>query len=188
MSPGPSLAVVVQCSVNSGRQAGVVFAISHGAGIFVWAMLTAGGVGLVLISSPGIYDLLRLLGSLFLVYLGVRNFMNRPDSDGGDVLADRATIKPLIDGFLIAIANPKIALFFLALFSQFVSVEADLSEKVLMAATAAVIDALWYSAVALLLSNEFITNHLTEKKRTIDRVFGVILILLAVYLWVAEFT
>ena len=74
------------------------------------------------------------------------------------------------------------------LFSQFVSNEADLSEKVLMAATASVIDALWYSAVALLLSNEFITNHLTKKKRTIDRVFGVFLILLAVYLWVAEFT
>lgn len=187
MSPGPSLAVVVQSSVNSGWRAGVIVAISHGAGIFVWAMLTAGGVGLVLIGWPEIYDLLRLVGSLFLIYLGIRNFMNSPDSNEGDVLADRAAIRPLIDGFLIAIANPKIVLFFLALFSQFVRVDADLSEKVLMAATAAIIDALWYSAVALLLSNDFITNRLTTRKTMIDRVFGVILISLAVYIWVAEF-
>jgi len=188
MSPGPSLAVVVQSSLSSGRRAGVIVAISHGAGIFIWAMLTAGGVGLVLAGWPEVYGLLRLMGSLFLVYLGIRNFKSNTNSGEPDLLEHGPTIRPLIDGFLIAITNPKIALFFLALFSQFVRVDADLSEKVLMAATAAIIDALWYSAVALLLSNSKLTNHLVRKKRTIDRIFGVILISLAISIWVAEFS
>ena len=187
MSPGPSLAVVMQCSLGAGRRAAVFVAVSHGAGIFVWAMLTAGGIGLVFASWPEIYDLLRWLGCLFLVYLGVRNLMSGLGLQGADPFEKRPPGSPIIDGFLIAVTNPKIALFFLALFSQFVRVDAAMSEKILMATTAAVIDALWYSAVAILFSNTLITDRLIRNRITIDRVFGVILIFFAAYVFAVDF-
>ena len=54
------------------------------------------------------------------------------------------------DGFLIALINPKIILFFSALFSQFVSVDSELWVKLLMAAIAGTVDTLWYMLVAWL--------------------------------------
>ena len=76
--------------------------------------------------------------------------------------------------------NPKIALFFLALFSQFVRPDAGMTEKAIMAATAGVIDALWYIIVAVVLSHSIILERLRARACLLDRLFGLILIALAI--------
>ena len=127
------------------------------------------------------YNFLQFIGCLYLLYLGGRGLLTRKNSNPIE-LEESSVARPIIDGFLIAITNPKIALFFLALFTQFVRVEADWTEKIIMASTAAVIDTLWYCLVALTVSNKVVVNSLTDKKIFIDRAFAIILISLACYM------
>ena len=172
---------MVQNTLAGGRTQGVVTAVSHGVGIVIWALLTAGGIGLLITQQPALFDGMRYGGAILLVYLGIRSL--RSTASAAEALhpvatAGRAT--PVRDGFAIAITNPKIALFFLALFSQFVRPEAGMGEKVIMALTAGIIDALWYALVALVLSHSAILERLRARARMLDRLFGLILIALAI--------
>ncbi|MDE0977309.1 MAG: LysE family translocator [Arenicellales bacterium] len=181
MSPGPSLAVVVQNTLAGGRAQGVVTALSHGVGIIIWALLTAGGIGLLITQQPALFDGMRYGGAILLVYLGIRSLRSTASAaEALHTVAAAAHATPVRDGFAIAITNPKIALFFLALFSQFVRPEAGMGEKMIMALTAGVIDALWYALVALALSHSAILDRLRARARMLDRLFGLILIALAV--------
>ena len=82
-------------------------------------------------------------------------------------------------GFLVAFLNPKLAVFMLALFSQFLQPEAGLGEKALMAATVWLTDTLWYLVVALLVSHSLFYERLRARAQLIDRCFGVLLIVVA---------
>ena len=56
MSPGPSLAVVVKQAVNGGARQGVICALAHGAGIFLWAILMVSGLGALLLTHPAWFN------------------------------------------------------------------------------------------------------------------------------------
>ncbi|MBU02185.1 MAG: lysine transporter LysE [Halieaceae bacterium] len=180
MSPGPSLAIVTRHSVVSGTRAGVVCAVSHGAGIFLWAALMTSGLGAVLLAQPSWFEGLRVIGAGFLLYLGVRAMLSQTDgvpSDRGETIAGVG--KAATEGMVIALSNPKVALFFAALFSQFIQPDATLITQLVIASTAAVIDALWYSVVAVLLSRPLWSGSLSRYGGLLERGFGVILIMLS---------
>ena len=185
MSPGPSLAIVTRHSLVSGTRAGVVCALSHGAGIFLWAALMTSGLGAVLLAQPSWFEGLRAVGAGFLLYLGTRALLSR---DGG-VPADRRESvagvgKAATEGIVIALSNPKVALFFAALFSQFIQPNATTGTQLVIATTAAAIDALWYSVVAVMLSRPLWSGRLTRYGGVLERGFGMILVTLsAVVLW-----
>ncbi len=81
---------------------------------------------------------------------------------------------------MISILNPKLALFFLALFSQFVALGTDLSSRVVIVLTPLVIDGLWYTLIAFALSSMAVIDKLRGNAVWIDRVCGVLLLMLAV--------
>lgn len=186
MSPGPSLAVVLRQSVAGGAPAGVLCALAHGVGIFVWAMLMISGLGVLLISQPAWFDALRAAGALFLLYIGARALMASPDEAPSRELSGRASVglRAAGEGLLIALSNPKIAIFFAALFSQFIRPGAALREQLLIAATAAGIDAVWYAVVAVSLSQLGAQRSWRPQLNLLNKVFGAILIAIAtVVVW-----
>ncbi len=77
---------------------------------------------------------------------------------------------------MISLLNPKLAIFFIALFSQFVSTSLTLDDQLVMIATAGIIDSLWYSLVALALSSSLIFDTMQKKSVAIDRASGALLI------------
>lgn len=183
MSPGPSLAVVVRNTLAGGRRQGLATAIAHGVGVAIWALLTATGLSLLMISQPKLNEILPWLGAGVLVYLGGRYLFAR--SYVADTLATDETVRNegmtgIREGFFIAFMNPKLALFFLALFSQFVDPHAPWQETAIITATAGGIDATWYIIVALVLSHSAVLGRLRRYAHLLDRVFGIILIALAI--------
>ena len=185
MSPGPSLAVVTRHALAGGTHAGVICAVSHGFGIFLWAALMMSGLGAMLLAQPTWFDGLRALGAMFLLYLGSRAFFSRRSGppSGVSLVIDGGR-KAVWEGFFIALSNPKVAVFFAALFSQFIQPDATVKTQLIIAATAAVIDALWYTVVALLLSRPAWSGRFIQHGGLLDRGFGVILIVLsAAVLW-----
>ena len=98
-------------------------------------------------------------------------------------LADKASpsllLKSMSLGFFTALLNPKIALFFLALFSQFIDSHAALSEKVIMVATVAGVDMLWYYMVATIASTQGFIDKFKGYGTMLQKVYGVLLIAVA---------
>lgn len=179
MSPGPSLAVVMNTALHDSRAAGLVCAIAHGCGVGLYGLLTVTGLAVVITRSPQLFLAIQLSGAAYLAYLGVRSLR----SSGSPLVEQERQAAPAglpaLDGFLVAFLNPKLAVFMLALFSQFLRPEADLLEKGIMAATVLIIDAAWYSLVVLLVTHRTFVDRLRDNAVLIDRIFGALLILLA---------
>jgi|TARA_B100000809_G_scaffold125327_1_gene123608 threonine/homoserine/homoserine lactone efflux protein len=179
MSPGPSLAVVLRHTISNGRAHGMVTAISHAAGVAIWALLTVWGLAVLVVEWPLVYQLLTYAGALYLMWMGIKALRSK-GAGPMHVEPVKAPISEAArDGLMVSLLNPKLAFFFIALFSQFVSAELVLADKLIMMGTASVIDAGWYIIVALVLSHSQVLKKLQSKSATIDKISGVILLGLA---------
>ena len=182
MSPGPSLAIVVNHSLSQGRFAGVCVALAHGLGIGIFAFLTAFGLVVAVDKNPLMFDVIQIFGSLFLLFMALKLLFSPVEKTADIVVAMRSSpMKAARDGFLIALLNPKILLFFTALFSQFVRVDSEPWEKVVLTCIAAGVDALWYILVALLISQTGSLSVFQKNSWWLDKIFSLVLFSLAFY-------
>ncbi|QPO11646.1 MULTISPECIES: LysE family translocator [unclassified Thalassospira] len=188
MTPGPSLAVVLRYSVGHSRQAGFACALAHALGIGFYAVITMTGLGILFQTVPVFHNAVSILGALYLIWLAIKAW--RGSKAGAKFDVDSAgkvsgsILQAARDGFMIAFLNPKIALFFLALFSQFVSPEFEWGGKFLLAFTAAVIDGAWYCLVAVGLSHGAVLPWLRDHAAWIERIIAILFVLVALrVLW-----
>ncbi|WP_295898744.1 LysE family transporter [uncultured Vibrio sp.] len=181
MSPGPSLAVVAKHSLAGGRANGIATAWAHAFGIGIYAIVSLVGLAVVLQQSLILFQTISLAGAAYLAYIGVKALRSKGGVAAKLAAGEKTTLlQSARDGFLISILNPKIALFFVALFSQFVAVGNELSQKAIIVATPVLLDGLWYTLIAMLLTHSRIIEHIRAKAVLIDRLSGVVLILLAI--------
>lgn len=178
MSPGPSLAVVLKQTLAGGRSNGIVVALTHGLGIGLYALLSIFGLAALITASPVAFTALQWSGTLYLAWLGVKGLRARanPEAELPDVPTTASAAR---DGFLVVFLNPKVAVFFIALFSQVVGADTSVLAKLGYAATAMVIDGGWYLVVAWLFSTPAWLERLKRHSVWFERVFGVILVALA---------
>jgi threonine/homoserine/homoserine lactone efflux protein len=115
--PGPAVIYVVTRSVAQGRGAGFVSVLGVETGTFAYALAAAAGLtGLIAASETG-FAIVKYAGAAYLVYLGVRKLLERPEPQDAPP-GGRARL--FLNGLLIQLLNPKIAIFFLAFLPQFV--------------------------------------------------------------------
>ncbi|KPP97184.1 MAG: putative threonine efflux protein [Marinobacter sp. HL-58] len=181
MSPGPSLAIVLKQTLTGGRRNGMVTAVAHGLGVGVYAFLSILGLAAIITASPLAFSVLQWGGAGYLAWLGAKGLLARPRDDGPLPEAP-TTASAARDGFLVVLLNPKIAVFFLALFSQVVGTDTSMLAKLGYAATAMVIDGSWYLFVTWVFSNQRWLHLLRRKAIWFERLFGVVLLGLAGHL------
>jgi threonine/homoserine/homoserine lactone efflux protein len=131
--------------------------------------MTVVGISSVLRHLPFLLDALQIAGALYLLWLAFG--LLRSTTGGIDATAGRVR-HAARDGFAVAFLNPKLAMFMLALFSQFVDADASLATGAILVATATLIDGCWYSLVTLLLSQPRFLKGLQRRALLIDRIFG----------------
>lgn len=124
-TPGPDMMLIAARSAVQGRMAGLATYCGVSAGSFCHAAAMALGLSQLFMAVPVAYDLVRYAGAAYLLFLAWQAFTAK---DGG-VVPGRAqpmhsAVVMFRQGFLSNILNPKVALFFLALFPQFVTPEA----------------------------------------------------------------
>lgn len=182
LSPGPSLALVVRNTMSGGHKQGLATAISHGFGVALYAAIAVTGIGLMIVQSPLVFQIIQYTGAVFLLYLAFNALKSNGSNINLDVVQGEndKRINGWLDGFLLAFLNPKLAIFFLALFSQFVDVNASISHKLIMIFTVGGLDIIWYCLVVFGLSRGPVLAKLKANSQVIDKVTGVVLILLAV--------
>lgn len=181
-SPGPSLAVVVRHTITGSRVHGIAAALSHAAGVGIYAALTVVGLAALMVAEPRIYRAVALIGAAYLLWLGINSLRSAADNPEAGTTRPAASIGAAArDGFAIAFLNPKIAVFFLALFSQFVAPDSGALDTAILALTALAIDGGWYTLVAIGLSRPAQLAWLRRRRLWIERVTGIVLIALAVW-------
>ncbi|WP_213610271.1 LysE family translocator [Pseudoalteromonas sp.] len=182
MSPGPSLAVVLKHSLNGGMKNGMLAALSHGFGVGLYAAASLLGLGALMLQFPTVYQFLVYLGAAYLAYLGLKILFSKPNDSELQVQKSAvSSSKALQDGFAIAFLNPKLAIFFLALFSQFIDPEnLTLNIGIIMCLTVFVIDTGWYLLVALLTEVSKKRFGFTKQNVWLDRLLGMVFIALAI--------
>lgn len=181
VSPGPSLAVVMGHTVRGSRSKGMATGIAHSMGVGFYAFLTVSGLATLFAFNPDLHTCLSWGGGSYLAWLGIKSLRSREPSTGGES-SDTGSIGMIgaaRDGLMISLLNPKLMIFFLALFSQFVSPDMPWTISLVMVLTATFIDGAWFCLVAVLLSRRGAIGRLRRHARSIDRITGTILLLLA---------
>ena len=124
ITPGPDNFYILGRSIAQGRRAGVLSALGISCGCIVHTLAAALGLSAILATSATAFLALKLMGAVYLVYLGVRMWRDR-SSDSGELptLNHASAWKLFSSGMLTNVLNPKVALFFLAFLPQFVNPE-----------------------------------------------------------------
>ncbi|RRJ82878.1 LysE family translocator [Aestuariirhabdus litorea] len=180
VSPGPSLAVVLRHTLNHSRAHGMAVGVAHALGVGGYALLSVTGLAALFAHYPLAQQLLGWGGAAYLAWLGIKALRSEgsigPSGTGSVGQHWRQAAR---DGLMISLLNPKLMIFFVALFSQFVEADTPFWVGVVMVLTPTLIDGGWYCLVAVLLSHRSVLERLRARAQLIDRVTGVFLLLLA---------
>lgn len=146
VTPGVATALVIRSAARGGRREAVLVTLGNSLGVLAWAGFAAVGIAAAVAASAEAFTVIKMAGAVVLVVLGIQSLRARK---GDDAEAAPTAGKPLRDGFLTSIANPKLAVFFAALFPQFVPEGmAFVPAAMAMATLIVVLDLLWYSTLA----------------------------------------
>ena len=122
LTPGPNLMYLISRTLCQGRTAGIVSLAGTTSGMLFYALAAAFGLTAVFVAVPVLFDIVRWAGAAYLLWLAWDAV--RPQGRGGlFARRDLPTVPPATlfrTGMLTSILNPKVALFYLALFPQFV--------------------------------------------------------------------
>ena len=180
VSPGPSLVVVLRNTISGGRMQGIMTGIGHGIGFGIYAFIAVMGLSSVLLANEQLFNLLQVLGALVLTWLALQLIAHK-QSDLS-VKYEESGYRGFFEGFMIAFLNPKILVFLVAVFSQFLNTDINNSDRFFMAIIAGAIDTIWYVFVAAVLAGTKIVDKLRVNAVIIDRLIGMVLFMLSILL------
>ena len=119
--PGPGVLYVVTRSLTQGLDAGLMSVLGLSAGALVHVVAATIGLSAILVASASAFGVIKLLGALYLIYLGLHAILTRKSPLNISEPRAASMYRVFFDGIVISVLNPKIALFFLAFLPQFVS-------------------------------------------------------------------
>ena len=180
MSPGPSLAVVLRNTISGGRLQGIMTGVGHGIGFGIYALIAVTGLSALLLAHDSLFTLLQWGGALVLLWLSYNMLTYIPSEE--DEVHEGSGRQGFIEGFLISFLNPKILVFLVAIFSQFIDPQMSQLDRFFMASLAGIIDTAWYVLVAAVLAGTPLIDILRSNSVIIDRSIGIVLLILALAL------
>jgi len=183
-SPGPSLVLVSKNSISNGKFSGTLTGFGHGLGIFIYAFISIIGLGIINSISSQIIDYITIFLALYLIYLAIKIFNEKKTKDNN--VSKKILFQNFLDGFLICFLNPKITIFFIAIFSQFITNELSLIDKFLLASIASIIDFFWYTFISIIVGNSMIRRFL-DKGAFLNRISSIMFVIISLFIIIKIF-
>lgn len=184
LSPGAAWALIGAVAAGHGRRAAFVTSLGIGSGIVFHAAASAVGLSLILAASPAAFAALRIVGAIYLVYLGLRMLLR------GRRRGTRTPTAPsgrdfYLRGLLTNLLNPQIILFYLTFLPQFLHPGDPVVAKSLLFGVAHAVMAIgWFAFYAYGISG--LASRIRVLQTGIERASGMALIGLG--LWVVQQT
>ena len=180
VSPGPSFVMVAREAVSLSRANGLAAAFGMGLGGAAFAVAALAGLQAVLLAVPVLYSALKVLGGLYLCYLGYRIYAGATKtlapSDNGDDSAARSVRASLWFGLTTQVSNPKTAIVYASVFAAFLPGHLSAHLAVALVALVFVLETSWYSIVATLLSTAAPRRAYVGCKAIVDRAAGIVML------------
>ena len=178
MSPGPSMALIIRNSIKYGRISGILFSLGHAIGIGIYATVSVLGLQFILINNLFLFNAIQFCGSVFLLILGILFLRNT--AHNLSLENEQKNVNSFMQGFAISILNPKILIWFAAIFSQFIEISSTNFVKLAMVLIASSIDGLWYIILTIVVTGFGLKQFLEHNTNIIQKISGVILISISI--------
>ena len=179
-TPGAGAINTMSNSLNAGFRRSMWGILGQQAALVIHVVIVALGVGVLVASSPTAFNVIRYAGAAYLVYLGVRQFLSKPNlaEEQTAALRNEPAWSIFRRGLWVNLLNPKAIVFFLAFMPQFIRTEQPLLPQYLvLTATIVGIDILvmWFFFAAAARSFQRFTQT-TRGQLVLSKVFGVLLV------------
>ena len=178
MSPGPSMALIIRNSIKYGRISGILFSLGHAIGIGIYATVSVLGLQFILINNLFLFNAIQFCGSVFLLILGM--LFLRDTAHNLSLENEQKNVNSFMQGFAISILNPKILIWFAAIFSQFIEISSTNFVKLAMVLIASSIDGLWYIILTIVVTGFGLKQFLEHNTNIIQKISGVVLISISI--------
>jgi threonine/homoserine/homoserine lactone efflux protein len=188
MIPGPDQALVTRNALAGGRPAGMFTVIGGATGLTVHASAASFGVSALLLASATAFTVLKVVGTVYLIWMGIQTLREARRSKGsGAAAAVRkrrgSPLRYVRQGFLSNALNPKVALFFVTLLPQFMSADSStLRRGLVLSGVFAILYLTWFSLYVLTVDLIGAQLRRPRVKAAIERVTGFLLVGFAVRL------
>lgn len=186
MAPGPAFFIIIKNSLSYSRRIGFLTALGISFALIIHLTYCMIGLDFVLSRGSTPYTFIKVLGACYLFYLGFRairsSFKKRLEITcpiQQDSLSKTGAVK---QGFLANLLNPENALYFLAIFSQFIVEDTPAMVRVEYALINWSTALIWYSTLAYLVTMRVFLNKIHHFKIYTERAMGMIFILLSIRL------
>ena len=188
ITPGPDMLLVAKHTLASGRRAGVLTGLGVTAGLFVHALAAALGLSAILASSATAFTVVKVVGALYLISIGLRGVHAAlTDTEAPDPVDEPTALinnqQRFRQGLLTNVLNPKVAIMFLSVLPQFVDAdESVLAQTLLLSGSFILLGLAWlmvYSNVLAVAGERVLTYR---RRQWIEGISGVVLVVLGVRL------
>ncbi len=127
ISPGPAIFLAISNGMAAGLMSVFWSTAGNISGLFILSCISISGLGVLLISSASLFLIVKVIGALYLIFLGINQFRTIKILDASlshmNTNDQRRSFSFFREGFLLALTNPKAILFFMALFPQFITLD-----------------------------------------------------------------
>lgn len=156
VSVGPSVILAASNGINFGRKKALAGVLGHVFAIFLLAIISATGVGALLLASPIIFQIIKVIGVVYLLYVGIQIIRSKGSwAFQVDARQSPSRFALFRKSFLIAISNPKAIVFFSSLFPQFIATNKPLLPQFLLLASTSLLNAFAFTFGYVLIAYKF---------------------------------
>lgn len=185
-TPGPDFILILKIALNDGKRAGAFASLGISIGLLIHCSIAMAGLALFLDTSTQLGKIIKLLGSIYLIYLALnlwrskkQNFLSKkniPENSG----SNRNDSLAFYQGFLTNILNPKVIVFISAILSGFISSESNINEKLIYGSIIVVQGGFFWFLFSSLLQIKVIKALFVNHQRFFNSLFAILLVLVAI--------
>ena len=206
-SPGPDFAIILKQSVRYNRRIAIYTSLGIAAGIILHVTYSLVGIGLLIASDERLFTALKYIAAAYFCYIAWHSLRAKKptaitdDKRAGEPNGNASTQASNLDvndmptakkafftGFLINGLNVKATLFFVSLFSVVIIPETPLNIKIMYGVYLVLATGVWFSFLSYIMTHAKVVNILQRKSYLLDRIMGVVLLVLAVQLVLSDIT
>ncbi|QCE32408.1 hypothetical protein FAI41_01760 [Acetobacteraceae bacterium] len=182
--PGMDFVLISRISFLHGRKAAILATFGDAAAITLWSGAAFAGIQTIFDHAPKLYQILQIVGALYLVFLGVRLVWQSFKPFSSEILAQEAKTNQnkgfFLTGFLVTLANPEAVLWLAAIFAATLPAHTAWGWGLPIMVMIGAMEIIWYSLVACLFGHPLVSEKFNRWRRWADVISGLIFMLLAV--------
>ncbi|WP_323084097.1 LysE family translocator [Providencia alcalifaciens] len=179
ISPGPDFFLIIKNAARYQRSAAMMTALGIIVAIALHMSYCVAGLAVLITTTPWLFNILKYAGAAYLIWIGIKSLMPQK-AQSVDLMGNQhehvTFKKAFMQGFLCNVLNPKATLFFLAIFTQVLSVDSTFSEKLWFAFIIWGLAVIYWPILVCLIQSAPVRKGLAKVQKYVDKVLGVVLV------------